>query len=736
MNTNRLSPFIKLAIIISFFFGNKHYSSAQEFDTLLLRTLESVEISGFKSRIQKVQALERLHDTYITSGKKSEVITIEGMPANLAEKTGRQIFAKIPGAFIYDMDGSGNQVNLSARGLDPHRSWEFNVRQNGIMTNSDIYGYPASHYSAPMEAIARIELIRGAGSLQYGAQFGGMINYITKQADTSKTLSLENITSVGSFGLFSNYTSIGGKKGNLSYFAYYQRRISNGYRDNANTDAQAQFAGIYYTASDKITLKFELARSQYLYKIPGPLTDQMFFENPKQATRSRNYFNPDIYIPSLVMDWKIFENTDLRWTISSVLGQRNSVQFIGFADTPDTINTLTGMYKNRQVDRDQFNSYTSELKLVHHYLFFSKASILSTGVRYINNDLHRRQLGVGSANSDFDLNITGDFGRDIHLKTQNIALFFENVFQITKYWDVSLGMRYENGTSKLSGAISYLDNKDVPKTIMHNFPLLGLSTQIMLHKDHIFYAGWAEAYRPVIFADLIPGNALEKTDQNLMDAHGYNLELGFRGKIKSWGTYHITAFQILYKNRVGTQILEDENQQPYVYKTNIGNTRTRGIELFAEFSLFSMKNSTISMFSSTSFMNAIYLNGALRAGMENIDLSGNALETVPQWISRNGLQYSSSHLSLILQHSYVASSYSDPFNTENPTVNGAAGKVPSYDIWDINAAYRVNDKIGIHVGVSNLFNVNYFTKRPSGYPGPGIWSSDGRGIIFSINYKI
>ena len=92
------------------------------------------------------------------------------------------MFAKVPGVFVYDMDGSGNQLNISTRGLDPHRSWEFNIRQNSVVINSDMYGYPASHYSAPMESFEKIELVRGTGSLQYGGQFGGMINYVTKSA--------------------------------------------------------------------------------------------------------------------------------------------------------------------------------------------------------------------------------------------------------------------------------------------------------------------------------------------------------------------------------------------------------------------------------------------------------------------------------------------------------------------------------------------------------------------------
>lgn len=82
------------------------------------------------------------------------------------------------------MDESGNQVNFATRGLDTHKGWEFNIRKDGVITNSDMDGYPASHYSMPLESIDHIELVRGTGSLQYGAQLGGMLNYVTKEADS------------------------------------------------------------------------------------------------------------------------------------------------------------------------------------------------------------------------------------------------------------------------------------------------------------------------------------------------------------------------------------------------------------------------------------------------------------------------------------------------------------------------------------------------------------------------
>jgi Fe(3+) dicitrate transport protein len=705
-------------------------------DTLLFQELKTVTIQGYKFQMNEVTSLDAVHGTYITSGRKSEIIQVNDLPANVAEKNGRQIFAKIPGAFIYDMDGSGNQVNISTRGLDPHRSWEYNVRQNGIMTNSDIYGYPASHYSPPMEAIQKIELIRGTGSLQYGSQFGGMINYITKQGDTTKALSFEALHSIGSFGLMSTFISMGGKKGKLSYYGYYQRRVSDGYRENSRSDAQAQFISLQYAFSKNLTLKGELGRNQYIYQVPGPLTDEMFRQNPRQSTRSRNYFNPDIFVPSLTLEWKTGKHSFLEWTTSAVLGVRNSLQFIGFADAKDTINPATGQYKPRQVDIDGFNSYTSELRWLQEYVCLRKSHTLIAGLRYINNDLHRRQLGKGTTGTDYDLTVTDPvFGRNVHLKTRNVAVFVENLFRITSKLDFTVGARLENGVSKMTGEIVYLQEDITKQSIGYHFPLFGASFQYQITGKNKVYGGWSQAYRPVIFADLIPGTILEKTDPSITNAFGHNLEIGVKGKLGRFITYDINAFQIHYQNRIGTLVLQDDNQETYFWKTNIGDSRTNGLECYLEGVLLSVSDAKISVFTSTSWFDGKYTKGRLRKGNENIDIAGNRIESVPEWISRSGLQLGYKRITAVLQYSYVSETYADAFNTETPSSNGATGVVPSYGIWDINLAIKLHANVLLRCGVNNVTNVSYFTKRPTGYPGGGVWSSDGRSLVATIGFR-
>jgi Fe(3+) dicitrate transport protein len=700
--------------------------------------MKAIRIWGKNDPLTSVQRMTDISGTFLTAGKKNEIINISNVDANIAQKTGRQLFAKVPGVFVYDMDGSGNQVNIATRGLDPHRSWEFNIRQNGIITNSDMYGYPASHFNPAMESIEKVELIRGTAALQYGAQFGGMINYVTKKPDSTKPLSYENMTTVGSFGLFSTYNAVSGKTGKWTYSAYYSKRISKGYRKNASSDFDGHFISIAYQANEKLLVKAELGHSRYIYQIPGPLSDSMFRENPRQSTRSRNWFSPDIYVPSLSAEWKISSNTFMQFSLSGVFGTRNSVQFIGFADAKDTINSMTNQYKPRQVDIDKFNSKTAEVKIVHKYSIGSVKSVLSAGVQYMHNDLHRRQQGKGTTGSDFDLSLTSPiWGRDLQFKTKNLAIFAENIFYLSKSWSISPGVRMEKGETNMIGEISYYDSAKLPLLIKHNFPLFGISSQYIVNENIRLYAGIGQAYRPVIFKDVIPATSLEVINPNLKDASGYTFEAGFNGKWKGVLSYDVSYFHLAYNNRMGSMVLDDVNGNSYNYRTNTGNSVTDGLEFFLEaVPLRGKDNFSLSVFTSTSWMNARYTNASVVVGNKNIDISGNKLESVPRVISRNGLRVFYKNISTSLQYSYVSETFSDPFNTKVPPSNGSKGPVQAYGLWDIDASVHFLNYFQIKMGVNNLLNKHYFTKRPTFYPDPGIWPSDGRAFYMTFCFKI
>jgi Fe(3+) dicitrate transport protein len=729
MNMNKY-----LLIIVSSLFTMTTFGQTIS-DTIKAQKLSPVMVEATKTS-QDILRLEPIQGTYIFSGKKNEVIVLTQKNAALTEKYARQIFAKIPGVFVYDMDGTGNQVNISTRGLDPHRSWEFNIRKDGIITNTDMYGYPASHYNIPMEAVERIELVRGTGSLQYGAQFGGMLNYISKQPDPSKELSFESINTIGSYGLVSTYNGASGTIGKFRYSAWFNKKWISGYRENGDSQYDSQAVSLFYDVSKDLQFKLEWTHSNYVTHLAGPLTDSMFQADPQMSTRSRNYYNPDIYIPSLTMNWNMGASTKLLLTTSAVLGSRNSVMFDKPADVTDAIDPVTLEYKNRQVDIDNYNSYTSELRVLHSYKLFKQTSTLTTGVQYMNNDLHRQQQGKGTTGSDFDLSlVTPGWGRDLHYKTNNVALFAENRFRLTDKFSVNPGVRIEMGKTDMTGYTTYYSETDFPNSIQHQFPLFGISAQYDVTGDMNFYAGWSQAYRPVIFKDIVPGSIYEVTDKNLKDAYGYNTEAGFRGK---WNflKWDVTAFYLQYNNRMGTLAETDSGNNLIIYKTNIGDSGTAGLEMFLQGDFVLGKKTSLSVFTSTSYMDAKYQDAVIKSGSENVNIDGNKVESTPEWISRNGFTVNFSNLSLSALYSYTAESFADALNTVTPNSSGTIGLVPSYGIFDVNLAIRLSDKIKLQLNASNVFDESYFTKRPQFYPGPGIWSSDGRTFSATVAIKI
>ena len=724
---------ILFSILIACLFSKQ--LSGQSNDTAIVHNLPAVTIISSQVK-QDIQRLEPIRGTYIFSGKKNEVIELMKKNVAITEKYGRQIFAKVPGVFVYDMDGTGNQVNIATRGLDPHRSWEFNIRKDGVITNSDMYGYPASHYNIPMEAVEKIEIVRGTGSLQYGAQFGGSLNYISKLPDTSRLFSFESINTVGSYGLVSTFNAASGTIGKLRYSAWFNKKWITGYRSNSDSKYDAEAISLFYDATKYFHVKLEWTHSNYISHLAGPLTDSMFHADHRMSTRSRNYYSPDIHVPSLTIDWNILPTTSIQFTASSVLGARNSVLFDKVATIPDAINPSTLQYANRQVDIDHFNSYVTELRILQSYKILKQDHAITAGVQCMNNNLHRQQLGKGTTGSDFDLSlVVPGWGRDLHYKTGNIALFAENRWLLSRRFSINAGVRAEMGRTDMSGIITYYTENAIPNTIKHDFPLFGVSTQYDLNSEMNIYGGWSQAYRPVIFKDIIPASVFEIADKNLKDAKGYNAEAGFRGKWKMF-KWDITGFYLKYDNRLGTLAQTDNAGNLIVYRTNIGNSATKGIEFFLQGNTYLGHKSSVSVFTSTSYMDARYQNATIKSGSKNVNIDGNKVESAPAWISRSGITINYSKASFSGLYSYTGASFAEALNTFVPSATGATGLVPSYQLVDLNLALQITSKIKIQFNANNVFDEHYFTKRPLFYPGPGIWPSDGRTFSATFSIKV
>ena len=67
-------------------------------------------------------------------------------------------------------------------------------------------------------------------------------------------------------------------------------------------------------------------------------------------------------------------------------------------------------------------------------------------------------------------------------------------------------------------------------------------------------------------------------------------------------------------------------------------------------------------------------------------------------------------------------------------MSGVIGEIPAYSLADISLSYKIKN-IRFETGVNNLLDEKYFTRRATGYPGPGIIPSAPRNLYFTFQIK-
>jgi Fe(3+) dicitrate transport protein len=730
-------------IVLNLFFVLALSSYSQQNDSAKTVVLPEIEIYE-KPLKNEIERMPETQGTCIFAGKKNEVIKLGNIDADLSVNNSRQVFGKVPGVTVWENDGSGIQVGISTRGLSPNRSWEFNVRQNGTDISGETFGYPEAYYSPPLEGVERIEIIRGAASLQYGPQFGGLMNYVMKKGSAYKPLTFETQQTFGSYGLFNTYNALGGTYKKLSYYAFFQHRGADSWRDNNRYTINAGYLSLTYSVTSKLSIGVQYTRSSYLSQQPGGLTDSLFNVDARQSFRARNWTSAPWNVFNVNADYNISDNTKLSVKLFGVLAERSNVGFVKAINIADTFNTAIKSYNPRQVDRDFYNNYGGEVRFLQMYNMLNQKSALAVGVRVYKGNILRKQVGVGTGGDDYDLTITSqsngkDYSKEFNFNTDNVAFYAENMFKICKRITITPGIRYEIINSSSSG---YLNTSATgtfsPVQRQRNVLLVGAGAEYHITSTTNFYANFSQSYRPVTYSEISPSGTTDVIDPNLKDAAGYNIDGGYRGKVKDWLSFDVGGFYLLYDNRIGTI-----TQNGLPYKTNIGTSVSQGAELFVEIDpirIFTPKSSVgyITLYASYAYVDAKYTRWDNPAIANDVTKSihNKRVEYAPQNIGRYGATYIYKKISATFQLSQVSEVFSDAPNTEKANAAATVGKVPGYMVMDASITCLFGQKYNFKAGVNNLGDVSYFTRRAGGYPGPGLMPANGRTIFVSIGAKL
>jgi len=706
------------------------------------KILSEVIIKGQKIKEFQLKRLKDVEGTSIYAGKKTEVILVDQSMANLASNNARQIYNQISGLNIYQNDDAGLQLHIGGRGLDPNRTSNFNTRQNGYDISADVLGYPESYYTPPAESLRQIQIIRGAASLQYGTQFGGLINFIIKEP-TNKKFEIVSRNSVGSNKLYTNYTSMSGKKKNFSFYSYYNYKKGDGFRNNSVYNSNNFYIHLSQKISDKIKVSGEVSYLKYLAQQAGGLSDRMFNLDPLQSNRERNWFELDWLLYNFKLDHKLKNNNNLSFSFFGLDAARNTLGFR--SNRVDQVDPLT----ERDLIKGNFNNYGFEVKFLNNYKLFNRKNVFVIGGKYYKSKTTSNQ-GPGSKNSDADFNFYLDKYPNYTNQSnyiypnKNFAFYGENVFYLNDKISFTPGFRFENIITKSKGSYKQINLDGAGNVIYNNtvfenrdnrrsFVLLGLGTSFKLKNNTELYTNISENYRSVTFADISIINPAYSINPDISDESGFTYDLGLRGNLKQKVSFDLTFFNMFYNNRIGFSQKEFKDGSVKSERGNIGDAIIYGVESNFDFDLNNLiinsDNTSLNYFINTAFIDSEYIRS------EENGVVGKKVEFVPRVNFKTGIKYGYQNLIFNLQYSYISNQFTDSSNADEGNISGIIGKIPEYYLLDFSFSYLVKS-LRFEGGINNITNSLYFTRRATGYPGPGIIPSPPRNIYFTLQLKI
>ncbi|MUV03950.1 TonB-dependent receptor plug domain-containing protein [Flavobacterium rakeshii] len=718
--------------------------SSTETVITLQKVIDLDELVIQQEKFYSLNKMKDIDGTAIYAGRKTEVISVDKITANKATNNTRQIYAQIAGLTINENSDGGLQLSIGGRGLNPNRTSNFNTRQNGYDISADVLGYPESYYTPPTEALAEIQVIRGAAALQYGTQFGGLVNFKFK-APSGQPIEVVTRNTVGSYNLLTNFTSLSGTTGKFSYYTFFNYKQGDGFRPNSEFNSRNFFANLNYQFTEKTSIHFDYTMFDYLAKQPGGLSDYMFYQDMFQSNRNRNWFDVNWNLLALRLNHHFTDKSQFSLQLFGLDASRNALGFrSNRVANPDIEGT------ERDLLKGDFVNWGAEARFLQQYDINGNSSALLIGAKYYQARNTGSQ-GPGSSGSDPNFDYAFDEfpnyanQNDYVYPNLNVAFFAENMFRLSPKFTLTPGIRVENIRTKADGYYRRINTDLAGNVILdeteyenvtknRSFVLLGLAASYKPNNRIEFYGNLAQNYRSVTFNDIRNTTPSQTIDPNITDEKGYTSDIGVRGKLDDQLSYDASIFGLYYNDKIG-EYPTFINRKYTRYRSNVGTAITYGFETLLDWNItntfFKGSKFKWSLFTNTSITGSEYL----KSEVPNIE--GNSVEFVPlvNLKAGSGLRYK--NFTCNIQLTYLSSQFTDAINStsgKDDNTYGIFGEIPSYYVADISASYQWK-MLKLEAGINNFTNNYYFTRRATGYPGPGIIPSDPRVFYTTLEIK-
>lgn len=648
----------------------------------------------------------------------------------LAPVSGNEIMRRSPGVHVVDEEGSGLRTNIGIRGLDPDRSRNVLILEDGIPVALNPYGEPEMYYTPAIDRMSRVEIIKGSGQILFGPQtIGGVINYITADPTLAPETNLQ--FRAGGSGYFSGQLRHSQTNGNTGVMVNYLHKQAD-QLGHAGFSIHDFSTKLKFRLSDRSSIGVKLgiydenSNATYI-----GLTQSMF----DQANQDFVLMAPDDrlnvrrYALSATHQYQWTKRLSIKTTAYAYTTtrdwQRQDFSINASSNTPPA--NFTGqlwgdssiaggalfMRQSTTHRNRQFEVAGAESRVNYQYNVLGLNQQLDGGVRFQFERAYEQLLQGRKPDAR-----SGDMLENEIRTGLAASVFLQNRTDITDKISLTAGLRYENfdyerdiSRRRFSNVVR--DTNLVAGSAVQQF-IPGLGINWNLNSTTTLFAGIHRGFAPPRVKDAIDGSgAVQALEAEL----SWNTELGVRLQPTSAINLEATAFRLDFSNQIIP--VSQSSGGAGAGLVNGGKTLHQGIEFASalDFGKLFEQHYSLQLQLMATYIDARFASDRFIAqGNDTLNISGNRTPYAPEWLMTATLSFEhKSGFAMRLVANNVGEQYGDILNRTSPTANGQEGQIAAYTVIDATALYAINKRLSVNLAVKNLTNERYMvSRRPQG----------------------
>jgi Fe(3+) dicitrate transport protein len=604
---------------------------------------------------------------------------------------------QVPGVTVVDESGTGVLPNIGVRGLNPLRSEQVLLLQDGIPMTLAPYGQTgASLFPLTLEMVEAVDVARGGVAVHYGPNnVGGVVNFLTKRIPAKPSFTAKQSVAIARSGrvLSDSYVRAGGFV-NDRLGIQVQANVIGGEGERAHSDTSVRnlMLDAEWLATDRDELRAGVQRYTTSNELPGALTPRAYAQDREQSTRPLDRFDGETTRAHLTYKHRFDGGAEFSW---KNFGHRSERIFaFGNAANADTPSTL------RQSSPRDFRVWGTEPSVSFDLSGPVKQKVM-LGVRYMREEVDYK---VDSRNL-----ATGAYAvtRDWRFENDAYAAYASDTFSfLGDRLKITPGVRHEDVRLFYRNNTTGAQTTDTTKDW-----LPGLDIGYQASKDVFLFANTHRSLRPVQFTQITFGG-------DLAAERAKNYEAGVRWAATPALDLGLTAFRFQFDNK-----LEFVDATRF---RNLGKARHQGAELELKWRPETLRG--LELGAAYTLINTEQQSGTFR---------GKELPYAPRRQLALDAAYRTNGWTWDLNGHYQSAMFSDGANTEVENASGSVGRIPSYWVWNAHVGYAfrwngTNMKAGL--GINNLFDRDYYF-RGVDYS-QGRMPQPGRAVLLSLQVDI